>query len=461
MTATLEHRYSPRGTAVTTIEHQAKEVLVSGPAGTGKSRACLEKLLLLALHNPGFKALIVRKTLVSLSSSALQTWRRIVAKEALAVGAVWFFGGSAEEPPQYRFKNGSSIAIGGMDKPGKIMSTEYDVIYAQESIELTIDDWEALLSRLRHYRISYQQLLADANPDRPTHWLRQRVSEGKTVMLESRHEDNPMLFDDAGQLTAKGADYLATLDLLTGVRRARLRLGQWVAAAGSVYEDTFDPAVNVVDRFPIPDEWDRIWAVDFGFVHPFVLQCWAEDPDGRLYLYREIYHTRRLVEDHARDILRAVTRLRPGCSDTGADLAASLADGRREWTEPAPRVIVCDHDAEDRATLERHLGMDTSPAHKTVSEGIQAVAARWRREEDGKPRLVLLRDSVMTKDPGLEQVKKPTCTADEVPGYMWDQRDGKVTKDQPLKQDDDGCDTLRYAVAECDLGASLNVRWLE
>jgi PBSX family phage terminase large subunit len=457
----MEHRYTPRGSAVTTIEHHAKEVLVSGPAGTGKSRACLEKLLLLALNNPGFKALIVRKTAVSLSSSALQTWRRIVAKEALAVGVCWFYGGSVEEPAQYRFKNGSSIAIGGMDKPSKIMSTEYDVIYAQESIELTVDDWEALLSRLRNYRISYQQLLADANPDRPTHWLRQRVSEGKTVMLESRHEDNPMLFDDAGQLTEKGADYLATLDLLTGVRRSRLRLGQWVSAAGSVYEDEFDPAVNVVDRFEIPADWGRIWSVDFGFVHPFVLQCWAQDPDGRLYLYREIYRTRRLVEDHARDILRRVTKLLPGCIDTGNDLAASIDDGRRVWTEPAPRLIVCDHDAEDRATLERHLGMGTTPAHKTVSEGIQAVAARWRREEDGKPRLALLRDSVIERDPLLEQAKKPTCTADEVPGYMWDMRDGKVTKDQPLKQDDDGCDALRYTVAECDLGASLNVRWLE
>jgi predicted transcriptional regulator len=40
--------------------------------------------------------------------------------------------------------------------------------------------------------------------------------------------------------------------------------------------------------------------VDFGYTNPFVMQWWAEDPDGRLYLYREIYRTRRLVEDHAK-----------------------------------------------------------------------------------------------------------------------------------------------------------------
>ena len=32
-----------------------------------------------------------------------------------------------------------------------------------------------------------------------------------------------------------------------------------------------------------------MWSVDFGFTNPIVIQWWAEDPDGRLYLYRELY----------------------------------------------------------------------------------------------------------------------------------------------------------------------------
>ena len=173
-TATLEHRYQPHGSALDVMHCRAPEVLMSGPAGTGKSRACLEKLHLLALVNPGMRGLIVRKTLASLGSTALVTWREWVAKEALAAGVVKWYGGSPQESPQYRYTNGSAITVGGMDKSTRIMSSEYDVVYAQEAIELTEDDWEAITTRLRLGRIYFQQLMADTNPSVPTHWLKQR-----------------------------------------------------------------------------------------------------------------------------------------------------------------------------------------------------------------------------------------------------------------------------------------------
>src|SRR3546814_15273055 len=94
-------------------------------------------------------------------------------------------------------------------------------------------------------------------------------------------------------------------DLLTGVQRQRLLDGRWVAAEGIIWPE-FDPAVHLVDRFDIPDDWTRYWTVDFGYIHPFVAQWWAVDPDGVLYLYRELVHTKRLVEDHARQMLEQV-----------------------------------------------------------------------------------------------------------------------------------------------------------
>lgn len=444
MTATaLEHRYRPRGACLDLFSDRRPEVLLSGPAGTGKSRACLEKLNMLALLNPGMRGLIVRKTLASLGSTALVTWRTHVLPEALVNGTVTYYGGSSEEPPQYRYSNGSRVMVGGMDRATRVMSSEYDVIYVQEAIELTEADWEALSTRLRNGVISFQQLLADTNPDTPTHWLKARCDRGQTVMLESRHSDNPVLVDDAGVVTEVGRDYLARLDGLTGVRRYRLKDGLWVAAEGVIYEE-WDPAIHLVDRFYVPKDWVRWWVVDFGFIHPFVLQCWAEDPDGRLFLYREIYRTRRLVEDHARDILAAVKHPKTG-----------------EWREPKPRAVICDHDAEDRATLERHLGMSTTAATKTVKDGLEAVMSRMRPAGDGKPRVFIVRDCVLERDPELVEAKRPACTAEEVPGYIWlPAVNGRAAKEQPLKENDDGCDAMRYVVAERDLGARPRVRIL-
>lgn len=449
VTATLEHYYAPRGAAKALMESRAPEVLASGPAGTGKSRAALEKLNLVCLRNPGAKCLIVRKTAVSLTTSALTTYRELVAKEAIACGAVRFYGGSRQTPPQYQYHNGSVINIGGMDAPTRVMSTEYDLIFAQEAIELTVDDWEALSSRLRHGRVSFQQLVADTNPAQPTHWLKERCNRGDCLLLESRHEDNPRLFNADGTSTAYGRDYIARLDRLTGVRYQRLRLGKWVAAEGQIWE-RWDAAVHVVPRFPIPGEWTRYWAVDFGFTNPFVWQDWAIDGDGRMYLTREVYQTRRTVDEHAAAILDVVSEADPA---RPGDLRV------RRWREPRPRYIICDHDAEGRQTLSNALGIGTIPADKRVIEGIQAVDRRLRRDWGGKPGLVVLADSVVSRDQDLVDAKKPIGLTEEVPGYVWAIKPGGDLKEEPSKVDDHSCDAARYTAMHLEAGSPM-VRYM-
>jgi hypothetical protein len=453
--ASLAHVYEPRGACKDLFATREPEVLVSGPAGTGKSRACLEKLHLMCLLTPGVKALIIRKTLVSLGTTGLQTYQRMVAKECLENGAVTFYGGGPREAAQYRYENGSTINIGGMDKATRVMSSEYDVIYCQEATELTENDWESLTTRLRAWTLSFQQLIADCNPDKPTHWLKVRSDTGRTRMLESRHEDNPMLYGTDGEPTVEGGEYIAKLERLTGPRKLRLRHGIWAAAEGLVY-DGFDPAVHVIDGFPSdkgpspvpPKEWQRFWSVDFGYTNPFVLQCWAVDPDGRLYLYRELYRTKRLVEDHARKALEL------------AQYRQDSAWGAKgAWKEPRPTRVICDHDAEGRATLARDLGMPTTAARKTVTDGLQAVAARLEPAGDGRPRLFIYRKARVDLDQELADAKKPTCTLEEMAGYVWDGSTDRP-KETPLKIDDHGADAMRYMVAELDLKPKAGVRFM-
>lgn len=416
--------YSPRGASRELFTLRDSELLISGPAGTGKSRSCLEKLHLCASKYAGMSALMARKTLVSLTSTTLVTYTKRVLHP---LDGVTFFGGSAQEPPHYRYPNGSRIVVGGMDKPSKIMSSDYDLIYIPEATELVEDDWESCTTRLRNWVMPFQQLLGDCNPGPPHHWLKKRADAGVITMKESRHEDNPELFDEAGNLTDRGADYIGKLDRLTGVRLLRLRKGIWAAAEGMVYADAWDPALHLIDRRDLPREWPRYWVVDFGYTNPFCWQQWAEDPDGRLYREREIYMTQRLVEDHCKDIL-AVTK-----------------------NDPKPRAVICDHDAEDRATFERHAGLRTTAAHKAVSPGIQATASRLKASGDGRPRLFFLRDSLVERDESLTDRGLPTCTEEEIEGYVWDTRAGRKKGEEPLKEHDHGMDCTRYMVADRDL----------
>jgi phage terminase large subunit len=442
--AVLRHVYTPRGAVRTLLTRRDPEVLVAGPAGTGKSLGCLHKLAMAAMKYDGMRGLIVRKTAATLGATTLDTWRKHAIRPLIEAGKAHYYGGSSAEPAQYRFANGSVVVLGGLDKPSKIMSSEYDMAFVDEATETFLQDWEAIGTRLRNGRMPYQQLIGGCNPDAEHHFLKQRCNAGSTLLLESRHRDNPMLYDENGELTERGTAYMARLDALTGVRRLRLRDGLWVTAEGVVY-DGWDPSVHLVDALPDGAEaWTRWWTVDFGYTNPFVLQCWAEDPDGRLWLYREMVRTQRMVEDHAREILKIVAR------------------GDGTWREPRPRAIVCDHDAANRAVLEKHLGMSTSAAQKTVTDGIEAMQARLRPAGDGRPRLFVLRGALVERDPAMVEAGKPMGLAQEIVGYRWaPDKDGKPAKEEPEKVDDHSMDAGRYMVAERDLGGRPRVRFID
>ncbi len=401
----------PRGAALDLLYDRSPELLVEGPAGTGKTLGVLTKLHICLDKYPRSRALIARKTRESLTESALVEFE---AKVLIGRAAAIARGADRARRQRYTYPNGSELVVGGMDKNSKIMSTQYDLIYVPECTELTADDWESLTTRNRNNVMPYQQMIADCNPSAPTHWLNQRANNGGMTRLLSRHEDNPSVTPA----------YLATLQRLTGVRRARLYEGRWAAAEGIVY-DNWDASTHLIDRFDIPPGWQRFRVIDLGYTNPFVCQWWALDGDGRLYRYRELYRTQRLVSDHAGDIVRL---------SAGESYAATVAD----------------HDAEDRATLAAG-GIPTVPAYKSVTVGIQAVQDRLRPAGDGKPRLFLLRDSLVARDERLVEAKKPLCTEQEIDGYVWTKSaDGRPVKEEPVKVDDHGCDALRYAVAWAD-----------
>jgi PBSX family phage terminase large subunit len=413
--------YTPRGAARDLFACRAPEVLIEGPAGTGKTLACLAKLHACLSKHARSRWLMVRKTRESLTESALVEYEtRILVGRNAGIAA----GPDRARRQRYTYPNGSALVVGGLNKASRFMSTQYDGIYVPEATELSEDDWEKLTTRNRNGVMPYQQLIGDCNPGPPAHWLNQRANRAAMTRLLSRHEDNPSITED----------YLGKLRALTGVRRKRYYEGVWAAAEGAVY-DQYDAAVHLLDRFPIPAEWRRYRVIDFGYTNPFVCQWWAEDGDGRLYRYREIYRTQRLVEDHAAEIKRL---------SEGESYVATVAD----------------HDAEDRATLERRE-IPTVRAHKAVTSGIQAVQARLARAGDGHPRLFFLRDSLVETDPRLVEAKKPLSTEQEFDGYIWaTSPDGRPVKEEPVKVDDHGMDATRYLVAYVDRLGGVSVGFL-
>lgn len=304
------------------------EIILSGPAGTGKSFACLWKLHYYASHFNNIRGLIVRKTRESLTESALVTFEQHVlgGNHPMAQGA------TRDTRKVYRYPNGSEIIVAGLvqsrqDQRAKVMSTEYDLIYAQEAIELSQDDWEKLTTRLRNGRLSFQQIIGDTNPDSPLHWIWSRSQSDRLKMMHSRHEDNPRLHDGVNW-TPYGLDYLKRLDRLTGVTRSRFKDGLWVQATGLVYDSVWSDGPDTGNVTELAEyeagNGQIVWFVDDGYsagsaretagidpithhyvadAHPRVILFAQVKNDGRIDVFDESYACLRLSDQHIQDAL--------------------------------------------------------------------------------------------------------------------------------------------------------------
>ena len=81
--------YNPRGACSDIFKHREPELVIAGPAGTGKSRAILEKLHLMALKYPQARILMLRKTRRRLTESGMVTyWQKIGPNSMVCSGSL-------------------------------------------------------------------------------------------------------------------------------------------------------------------------------------------------------------------------------------------------------------------------------------------------------------------------------------------------------------------------------------
>ena len=113
-------------------------------------------------------------------------------------------------------------------------------------------------------------------------------------------------------------------------------------------------------------------------------------------------------------------------------------------------MTICDHDAQEQMILDNE-GLWNTQAYKDITTGVQAVQARLAVQDDGLPRLMLMRGSLVRADDKLAEAKAPLCTEDEFPDYMWPKtKEGRSVREVPIKVNDDSMDAMRYGVAYID-----------
>jgi PBSX family phage terminase large subunit len=421
------------------------EIILSGPAGTGKTQADLAYIHYQLLRFPNSRSLFLRENMDDLRESTLTTWE----EDILGPEGMEFFGSVDRQNRKiYQYPNGSRVVLGGLNNPGKWLSAQYDIIYVGEATQITLQNWEIMVTRTRNYkmplgiidgRMRYvSQIIGDTNPGPPTHWIKQREAEGKLLLLPTTHKDNPAYWDEEKQdWTDKGFDYvLGKLEALSGILYDRYKLGLWVAAEGAVYQ--FNDAEHLISPEEFAQVTVKYWMCsnDFGFRDPFVWHLWAVDTDDRMYLVVEIYMSERIVADHAEKI-KPILRERLGETDY------------RMWIGDAA-------DAEGIATLNRAglRAIPTTNEEKDIAAGIQSVQKRLRVDATGKAALRYVKGALVERDQRLKERKHTTSTHEEFGAYLWDD---KHKKEAPVDAYNHGMDALRYAVRAVELRGNRRI----
>jgi len=390
----------------------SRVLLLTGAAGGGKSRVAAEKFHAYLLKYPGATGVVGRKDKTA-------AHRSVVPFLQFTVQGATPWGEYKSGEGLFQYSNGSQAYVVGVRDEGQRENLRsigrdgsFDIAWFEEANKLTLSDHQEISARLRGTHGAFRQIIYSTNPDHPEHWIKKLLIESKkAATYHSRPEDNP----------SNPPDYIQALQELTGVYRERMWEGKWVQAEGAIYPE-YNSSIHLLDRkISTPHDGRYIVTVDFGYTNPFSATLWKISPEGAMFQVKQIYRTARLVEDHAPHIRAMV-------------LGAGI---------PLPRVEkwICDHDAEDRATLEKHLAITTTAAFKDVSSGIQAVKARFKSN-----RLFLNLNAVDDPDPELEKKYLPLSTADEVTGYSWSDK----KQETPVKEHDHGCDEMRYGVAYAD-----------
>lgn len=314
--------YLPAPHQVAFHQSKAKFRLNIGGFGSGKTTMDAAEIATHALGVSNGRTLITAQTLQQIKEAVLPELEKFIPP--------WFIVKQTKTPlPKYTLTNGHEIIVYASNDEEKLRSLNLTAFWIVEASGVDYDIFIQLTARLRNAAAIVKDKdgkevehnfigLVESNPE--DGWIRDEFLLRSDKIFASKHVDTTSY--DKLKVKKPEKSYHSFLsatpdnkylhktfiqDLCVGKDEKWIRKYIYCyleVKEGAVYPDFKDCLVN---PFPIPDNWLRIFGFDKGWSDETCLCCGAIDSkNGICYIYDEYYEREKPMTYHARRIKEKV-----------------------------------------------------------------------------------------------------------------------------------------------------------
>jgi hypothetical protein len=381
------------------INATASEVLFGGAAGGGKSYGQTVDAFLFAMKYAGSKQLLLRRTFAELDKSLIRTVLSWYPRD------LYRYNSSSHT---VTFKNGSILDFGYCANEADVFqyqSAEYDVIRFDELTHFTEFQYIYLISRIRGANDFPKQIKCSTNPGGVGHnWVKERFIDPAPPNTEFVGADGqrrifiPSLLSDNTFLMTSDPNYKNRLEALPEKEKKALLYGDWDIFEGQYFPE-FDRNLHVCEPFPIPKEWRRYRAFDYGLD---MLACYwiAVDSMRNAYVYKELCESDLPISSAAEKIL--------SYTQEEEKIYATLA--------PPDMWNRAQETGRSKAIIFAESGLSITKSNNDREAGWLAIKELMRKNANGECRLHIFSNctQLIKHLPALQRdPKKPTDTLTE------------------------------------------------
>lgn len=338
-----------------------------GARGGGKSWAIIRKAVLLALYYPEIQILVVRREYDQLENPIIKPMLKLVPPDVRTYN---------KTDHLMTFINGSVIKFSNMPDytstvEGKFQGNNWDILFIDEATQFLESEFRGLDAIIRGDNGLPKRVYLTCNPGGVGHFWVKRLFVDRKFQKEENPDDYVFIQATVDDNKNIDKEYINVLNNLPDdVRRAH-RYGDWNALSG-VYFEEFTDGLHTCKPFPIPKNWKRYRAMDYGLDMHFCIWV-AVDESGRCFVYRQFAQANMVVSEAAL-IQREMTR--PD-EDINYTIAPPDLWARNRETGKSQAATF----AENGVVLYR--------ADNNRKQGWYALKELLKVREDGKPGIII------------------------------------------------------------------------